>query len=108
MADVWRVLYEAGADVVLTGHEHDYERFAPQNDKGKADPDRGIREFIVGTGGGEPAKFGRIAPNSEVHNSGSYGVLKLTLSPGKYAWEFVPVVGASFHDSGTASCSPLR
>jgi calcineurin-like phosphoesterase family protein len=108
MADVWRVLYESGADVVLSGHDHDYERFAPQNDKGKADPDRGIREFIVGTGGGEPAKFGRIAANSEAHTSDTYGVLKLTLTPGKYAWEFIPAEGKSFHDSGTATCSPAR
>jgi hypothetical protein len=108
MADVWRVLYEAGADVVLSGHEHDYERFAPQNDKGKADPDRGIREFIVGTGGGEPDKVGRIAANSERHTSGTYGVLKLTLSPGKYTWEFIPVAGQEFHDSGNGTCSPTR
>jgi acid phosphatase type 7 len=108
MADVWRVLYEAGADVVLSSHDHDYERFAPQDDKGKADPDHGIREFVVGTGGGGVYEFKRVAPNSEVRNNSTYGVLKLTLKPGHYDWEFVPMAGQKFRDAGSGTCSPAR
>ena len=108
MADVWRVLYEAGADVVLSSHDHDYERFAPQDDKGKADPDRGIREFVVGTGGGGVYEFKRVAPNSEVRDNSTYGVLKLTLKPGRYDWEFVPMAGQKFRDAGSGTCSPAR
>lgn len=108
MRDVWKVLYDAGTDLVLNGHDHLYERFAPQDDKGKADPDRGIREFIVGTGGGGVYKMGPVAKNSEVRDNTAYGILKLTLSPGRYAWEFVPAAGGRFHDSGTATCTPAR
>src|SRR5262245_8014376 len=104
MREVWRVLYEFGADVVVNGHDHDYERFAPQDPKGQADPKRGIREFVVGTGGGGLYNFRRLRPNSEVRSNLSYGVLKLTLSATDYAWEFIPGAGEDFHDSGTASC----
>jgi acid phosphatase type 7 len=107
MRDTWSILYKAGADVVLNGHDHIYERFAPQDDKGKPDAEHGIREFIAGTGGGGVYKFGKIAANSEVHDNSTYGVLKLTLSPGKYAWEFIPMPGSRFTDTGTASCSPV-
>ena len=93
--------------MVLNGHDHIYERFAPQNEKGKLDPERGIREFIAGTGGGGVYKFGKVAANSEIRDNTSYGVLKLTLSPGKYAWEFIPMAGSRFTDTGTASCSPV-
>jgi hypothetical protein len=106
MRDTWSTLYKAGADVVLNGHDHIYERFAPQDDKGKPDAEHGIREFIVGTGGGGVYKFGKIAANSEVRDNTTYGVLKLTLSPGRYAWEFVPMPGSRFRDAGTATCSP--
>lgn len=106
MRNVWKALYEVGADIVLNGHDHLYERFAPQDGDGKPDPERGIREFIVGTGGGGVYKFGpTIAKNSEVRDNTSYGVLKLTLSPGSYAWEYIAAVG-SFHDAGTGTCSP--
>lgn len=105
MHELWSILYRAGADVVMNGHDHVYERFAPQNDKGKPDP-AGIRQFIVGTGGSGVYAFGRIAANSEVRDNSSYGVLKLTLSPGRYAWEFVPTPGSRFRDAGTATCSP--
>ena len=103
MADVWTVLYEFGVDLVLNGHDHDYERFAPQDPKGKADPGRGIREFVIGTGGGGVYKFETIRPNSEVRDNTSYGVLKLTLAPTSYVWEFLPAVG-TFRDAGEASC----
>jgi hypothetical protein len=107
-SDLWRVLYEAGVDVVLNGHEHAYERFAPQDDQGRPDPARGIREFIVGTGGGEPAKLNQAAPNSEIRSDHLLGVLKLTLGAHDYAWEFVSVAGQPFADTGSARCSPRR
>jgi hypothetical protein len=100
----WDALYAAGADVVLAGHDHVYERFAPQTPTGKADPQRGIRAFVVGTGGKKAYGFGRAQPNSEVRNSGTPGVLKLTLTSGACAWEFVPADGYAFRDSGSAPC----
>jgi acid phosphatase type 7 len=99
-----RPLYAANADVVLSGHDHDYERFAPQMPSGAADSARGIREFVVGTGGRELRPFGTIKPNSEVHHAETFGVLKLTLHPNSYEWKFVPVAGKTFSDSGKSSC----
>jgi hypothetical protein len=100
----WDALYAAKAEVVVSAHEHNYERFAPQTPSGEADPERGIREFVVGTGGGEHYPLGTIQPNSEVRNANTYGVLKLTLQPSSYEWKFVPVAGKTFTDSGTQSC----
>jgi len=100
---LWQALYDFHADVVVSGHVHNYERFAPQNPAGRADPG-GIREFVVGTGGDSHASFSRVAPNSQVRNGSTYGVLKLTLHSGSYDWKFVPVAGKSFTDSGTARC----
>lgn len=101
----WRVLYDADAEIVLNGHRHFYERFAPQDKDGVADPARGLREFIVGTGGGEDLHgLGSTLPNSEVRNNVSHGVLKLTLSAQSYTWEFVPVAGDTFSDSGSGTC----
>ena len=107
MQEVWNILHEFGADVIITGHDHNYERFAPQNPYGQADSN-GMREFVVGTGGAELRSFSVIRPNSEVRNSDTHGVLKLTLSPGKYAWEFVPIPGGRFKDAGSASCVAPR
>ena len=104
VAPLWNALYDFNADVILNAHEHLYERFAPQSPKGAADSTRGIRQFIVGTGGRSHYGIGRIKANSEVRNASTYGVLKLTLSEGAYAWRFVPVTGATFTDSGTGSC----
>jgi acid phosphatase type 7 len=101
---LWEALYEAGADVVLSGHEHNYERFAPQDPEGRADSERGIREFVVGTGGKSHYPIVNPIANSEVHNDETYGVLKLTLHPQSYEWQFVPVEGESFTDSGSARC----
>ena len=101
--EAWRALYEVGAEVVINGHDHDYERFAPQDPKGKADPN-GIREFVVGTGGGGLYEFRRIRSNSEVRSNRSYGVLVLTLGATDYSWEFVSGAGESFHDGGMAPC----
>jgi len=104
MADIWRTLYELDVDVALSGHDHDYERFAPLDGEGRLDPKRGILSFVVGTGGKSHYDFKRIHPTSEVRNNDTYGVLRLTLHPTSYDWEFVPVDGGLFRDSGTASC----
>jgi hypothetical protein len=101
---VWQALYDFNADVVLSGHEHNYERFAPQTPTGAADAARGIREFVVGTGGANHYTGHNAIPNSEVFNGSTYGVLKLTLSATSYSWQLLPVAGQSFTDSGTASC----
>jgi len=101
---LWDVLYAGGADVVVSGHDHDYERFGPQTPEAKADAARGIREFVAGTGGKNHRPFEMAHANSEVRNADTFGVLKLTLQPGKYAWEFVPVDGGTFRDSGEGTC----
>ena len=102
---LWQALYDAGADIVISGHEHNYERFAPQTPTGTADPTRGIREFVVGTGGESHYNDqGTPLPNSELFNGTTFGVLKLTLSAGSYTWQFIPVSGGTFTDSGSGSC----
>jgi acid phosphatase type 7 len=104
MRPSWDALYAADAEVVLNGHDHSYERFAPQEPDGTNDPERGIREFVVGSGGnGHYAIFNPIA-NSEVHNDDTYGVLKLTLHPNSYDWKFVSATGGTFTDSGSQNC----
>jgi acid phosphatase type 7 len=104
VAPFWEDLYEAGADVVVNGHSHSYERFAPQRPDGTLDRERGIREFVVGTGGGGLNPLKATKPNSQARNDTTYGVLKLTLHPGSYEWKFVPVAGKTFTDSGTEDC----
>jgi calcineurin-like phosphoesterase family protein len=102
---VWNDLYNAGAELILVGHEHNYERFGPQTATGATDTARGVRQIVVGTGGNEDFyPFGTPVPNSEVRNNDTYGVLKLTLSDGSYMWEFVPVAGKTFTDRGTDTC----
>jgi hypothetical protein len=103
LQDIWRTLEEFNVDVVLNGHDHFYERFAPQDANGKADAERGIRQFIIGTGGRAMTPMRARRANSEVVG-GDIGVLALTLLPNTYRWEFVPVAGATFRDSGTDSC----
>jgi acid phosphatase type 7 len=100
----WKDLYAAHADLVLAGHEHSYERFAPQDPSGHADSEDGIRQITAGTGGRSHTFLGFAMPNSEVRNADTFGVLKLTLSPTKYKWEFIPEAGGQFHDSGEGSC----
>lgn len=101
----WDLLYQAGADIVLSGHDHDYERFAPQGPQGQADPEHGMREFVVGTGGFSHYPFpGKPIANSEARDSTSFGVLVLKLFPDRYDWEFVPIAGKSFTDSGSSAC----
>jgi hypothetical protein len=104
LRQLWEDLYAAHADLVLAGHEHSYERFAPQDPEGKADPANGIREIVAGTGGRSHDLLGFATPNSEVREWDTFGVLKLTLSPGKYSWEFVPVEGKTFRDAGSGVC----
>jgi hypothetical protein len=103
---LWRDLYEAHADVILAGHEHSYERFDPQDPDGHADAENGIREIVVGTGGKNHTPLGLTLENSEVRNDNTFGVLELTLSPGKYTWKFIPVPGPGerFKDSGSGTC----
>lgn len=100
----WWALYQARADVVVNGHFHVYERYAPQTPSGAADPSRGIRQFIVGTGGRGHDALVQAAPNVEVRDNSSFGVLKLTLESRRYSWEFIPVAPGTFRDSGSGDC----
>jgi hypothetical protein len=101
---IWDALYAANADVVLSAHDHIYERFAPQTPNGTLNTARGIREFVVGTGGKNHGGIGTIKANSQVRNTTTFGVLKLTLNSTSYSWKFVHVAGKTFTDSGTTSC----
>jgi hypothetical protein len=102
--DFWNVLYAGGADVVLNGHDHHYERFAPQTPEGQLDPN-GIREFVVGTGGATLVpQRDQVIPNSQAVNGASWGVLELRLHPFSYEWKFLPIVGATYSDSGNGAC----
>jgi calcineurin-like phosphoesterase family protein len=101
---IWQILYNHDVDVILNGHDHIYERFAPQTPDGTLDMEHGIREFVVGTGGANLTEIETIAVNSEVRNNDTYGVLKLTLHPASYDWQFVPEAGKTFTDSGTGKC----
>jgi hypothetical protein len=97
-------LYDGGVDLLLNGHQHNYERFAPQTPQGVADPKRGVREFVVGTGGEDLRPFGKPIANSEVRNDETFGVLELILLPTGYSWQFIPEAGDSFTDGGSDSC----
>jgi chitodextrinase len=103
-SSVWSQLYNGGADVVLAGHDHTYERFARQTNGAVRDDRLGIREFVVGTGGANHTSFVSTAANSEVRNANTFGVLKLTLHPDSFDWQFVPEVAGTFTDSGTETC----
>ena len=107
-APLYRMLYEAGASVVLNGHGHNYERFAPQDAEGRLDPKGGIRSFVVGTGGVPLRGIVRRKQNSEAFYAENWGVLELTLHDESYAWRFIPVEGETFPDAGTASCIERR
>jgi calcineurin-like phosphoesterase family protein len=100
----WQILYEHNADLVLSAHDHIYERFAPQTPDGTLDSANGIREFIVGSGGANHTSITAVAANSELSNTDTYGVLKLTLHPASYDWHFIPEAGKSFTDSGKGEC----
>ena len=103
MADLWRTLQDAGAELVLAGHDHSYERFAPQDASGRAD-DRGLVEMVVGTGGRNPYAFRAPRPNSLVRESPVFGVMRLVLGTDEYAFEFLAVAGDDFTDRGTSTC----
>jgi chitodextrinase len=100
----WTDLFNAGADLVLNGHAHDYELFDPQDPGALANPTNGVREIIVGTGGDGFQTMGAALPNSVVRNNSTFGVLKLTLDSGSYSWQFEPIAGSTFTDSGSAPC----
>ena len=104
MQQMWDILYDHGVDVVVAAHDHIYERFAPQDRDGNLDPETGIRQFVVGTGGAELYSIGTIEENSEVRNNTAHGVLALSLDDGGYGWGFVPVAGQSFSDAGRGEC----
>lgn len=103
MREMWRILQEGGADVVLVSHDHLYERFAPQDAAGRSDPVAGMRQFTVGTGGAYLYAPRAIMPNSEIIGS-EHGVLRMTLKANSYDWQFVPIAGKTFRDSGSATC----
>jgi hypothetical protein len=104
VAPLWQALYDAGADLVLQGHDHDYERFAPLDASGAIDVDHGIKSFVVGTGGRQLRGFTRIHDTSEVRDSDTFGVLRVELAPDGYSWEFLPEPGSAFTDTGTVAC----
>ncbi len=101
---LWDALYDAGAELVLAGHDHDYERFAPLNRSGIPNKARGIVEFVVGTGGREHYDFANILSTSRARNNTAWGVLKLTLSAGSWTSRFVPVAGKTFSDTSSGTC----
>ena len=99
----WQAGEDFGVEIVVNGHDHQYERFAPQDHGGNATPD-GIRQFIVGTGGAYHRDWGEVQPNSEVRDNRTHGVINFTLYSDRYEWEFVPVAGSTFTDSGSTEC----
>jgi hypothetical protein len=101
----WQILFNAGADLIVNGGAHNYERFAPQDPNGNLNTTNGIVEIVVGTGGESHSSFdATTAANSVIRNSSTYGVLQLTLHATSYSWQFVPVAGQTFTDSGTQAC----
>jgi hypothetical protein len=104
VADFWRILYDAHADLVLAGHDHNYQRYPRLDPDGRVDPARGLRSFVVGTGGRE---LHQLRPDSRRHasNDSAWGVLRLELRPERYEWKFLPVSGAGYSDSGSSSCN---
>jgi hypothetical protein len=101
---LYQALYDYGADVVLVGHDHHYERFAPQEPSGARNLARGVRQFLVGTGGRGFHPVNTPRPNSEVRNNTTFGVLQLALHPASYDWQFVPEAGKTFRDAGSQAC----
>jgi hypothetical protein len=105
MQAFWQALYDYNADLILSGSEHVYERFAPQTPTGTADAVRGVRQITVGTGGRSHYGFkSQVLATSQVRNADTFGVLDVTLRAGAYDWRFVPEAGKVFTDTGTAAC----
>jgi hypothetical protein len=100
--DLWATLHEFGVEIVISGHDHLYERFAPMDAAGRFDP-RGVRQFVVGTGGAPMVAISAIQPHSEAQGT-DWGVLQLTLFGNSYSWQFIPAAGASFSDAGRSTC----
>ena len=100
----WQALYEAGAEVVVSGHEHFYERLGPMRSNGVIDASFGLRSFVVGSGGFSHYGFGTPLPASEARNADTFGVMKFTLRAGGYDWQFVPEAGKTYTDVGSAAC----
>jgi hypothetical protein len=100
----WQALYESGAEIIVSGHDHDYQRFAPQTPSGGLDSSRGIVEFVAGMGGRSHYAFATTQPNRVAGNVTAYGVLRLDLSPSGYTFAFVPVAGQTYQDSGSGTC----
>ena len=108
MQPLWEALDDAGAEIVLSGHSHDYERVAPVDRNGTVNQAEGIRQFVVGTGGAFfTGGLGSRIPQSEVAQNDTFGVLFLTLHPTSYDWRFVPEAGKTFADSGSTACHRL-
>lgn len=107
---LWKLLYRAGVELALAGHDHIYERFAPVRPDGTKDPFHGIREFIVGTGGAQHYAISHVHRYSQARNTTAFGVLKLELRPGRFAWRFLPAGGATYTDAGSGTChgAPAR
>lgn len=103
MSAIWQILYDGGVELTIAGHDHFYERFAPMTASGTLDEARGVRQFIVGTGGFKPYAPRERQPNSEVVAT-TTGVIKLSLGDGVYQWEFMPIPGETFRDWGEAKC----
>ena len=101
---LWRAMYGAGVELVINGHEHSYERFAPQDGDGRSDPARGVREFVVGTGGRDLRELKDPKPNSELGEDRTFGVLRLVLRPDDFDWAFMPIAGQTFTDTGSGVC----
>jgi hypothetical protein len=104
MRDFWKAAYDHRVELVVSGNEHVYERFSPQTPDGRRDFARGIRQFVVGTGGRSHYPLGTIRPNSKVRNNDTFGLLKLSLHRAAFSWKFLPVAGARFSDAGRAPC----
>jgi acid phosphatase type 7 len=104
MQTAWTIMFNAGVDVVLAGHSHSYERFAPFDAQGRVNWSRGLRSFVVGTGGAELKLFSGALAGSQVRNGATFGVLKLVLRAADYTWQFIPVAGKTFTDSGSGVC----
>ena len=103
MRDLWQALEDNGVEVALAGHDHLYERLAPLNADGVPDP-RGLRSFVVGTGGRSQYTFATPVVGSEVRDGSGYGVIKMTLESDRYTWQFLPAAGTTFTDSGSEVC----
>jgi hypothetical protein len=104
LRDLWQALYDHGAEVLLTGHDHNYQRYMPLDATGAPDPQRGIREFVVGTGGANFTPLGSRPSIAEAGNDSTFGILQLSLHATSYDWTFFPVAGGTFTDSGSDTC----